>query len=263
VFECASAPFLQQIVFPRHWLTPVSHMTHGLVNSTLEANAILLVAGVGGLILLGGRLTLRDLGLRTDGIGPAVCFAFVLWAWVNLFDIAYLLAVHMPMSLHSTWTKPGVLPTCGAFVAQIFGNALYEEIVFRGFLTVQVAILLRRLGKVPALVLGIVLTQAVFALIHVPLEIRMHHTAAQIWPLLAQLFQTGVALAVIYLATNNLLIAVGAHALSNSIMLIFADPHGFIDDHSGLLYLGPALALIAVSYSLDEARSSAIWGIDD
>jgi uncharacterized protein len=247
--ECASTPFFQQVVFPHHWLTPLSHLTHGLVNATLQANAIVLIVGVGGLILWAGRLRLRDLGLAAPAIGPAVGFTFLLWVCINLLDVGCLLVAHAPLTLHPTWTSPGVLHTCGDFLAQIFGNALYEEILFRGFLTVQLVLLLRRLGKVPALVLGVVVAQAVFALIHVPLEIRTHHTWAQIWLLLPQLFATGVALAVIYLATNNLLIAVGAHALANCIMLVCTDPRGFIDDHSGLLYTGLALVVIAISYA--------------
>jgi uncharacterized protein len=247
VLECASTPFFQQVVFPHHWLTPLSHMTHGLVNATLQANAMLLIVGVGGLILWAGRLRLRDLGLPAPAIGPALRFALLLWVCINLFDVGRLLVAHAPLALHPTWTDPGVLHTCGAFIAQIFGNALYEEILFRGFLTVQLVLLLRGLGKVPALVLGLVLAQAVFALIHVPLEIRTHHTWAEIWLLLPQLFVTGVALAVIYLATNNLLIAVGAHALANCIMLVCTDPHGFIDDHSTLLYVGLALVFVAIS----------------
>jgi uncharacterized protein len=261
VLECAFALSFQLIVFPQHWLTPLSRLTHGLVNATLQANAILLIVVVGGLILLAGRLRLRDLGLRAEAIGPAVGFTLLLWVCVNLFDIGYLLVARMPISLHPTWTKPGVLRTCGAFIAQIFGNALCEEILFRGFLTIQLVMLLRRLGKAPALVLGVVLAQAVFALIHIPLEIRTHHSWAEIWLLLPQLFATGVPLAVIYLATNNLLIAVGAHALSNTIMLICTDPHGFIDDHSALLYIGLALAFVAFSYG--TRRESVRAPVDD
>jgi uncharacterized protein len=261
VLECAFALSFQLIVFPHHWLTPLSHLTHGLVNATLQANAILLIVVVGGAILLAGRLTLRDLGLRAEAIGPAVGFTLLLWVCINLFDVGYLLVAHLPVSLHPTWTKPGVLHTGGAFIAQIFGNALCEEILFRGFLTIQLAILLRRLGKGPALVLGVVLAQAVFAVIHVPLEIRMHHSWNEIWLLLPQLFATGVPLAVIYLATNNLLIAVGAHALSNEIMLICADPHGFIDDHSALLYIGLSLVFIAISYGTRrESVKAAVDG---
>jgi hypothetical protein len=60
--EFLLATFFQFIVFPRHWFTPVSHATSGLINSTLLANAIALIVIVAGVILLGGRLRPKDLG---------------------------------------------------------------------------------------------------------------------------------------------------------------------------------------------------------
>src|SRR5580704_5607981 len=119
------------------------------------------------------------------------------------------------------WTKP--MENAGLFVGQIFGNALYEEIVYRGFLTVQVYLLLRRLGRNLAMVLAVVMVQAVFATIHIPMLIVAGHGWAEVVAILPQLFIMGVALAIIYLVTGNLLIAVGAHALADAYMQIPRD----------------------------------------
>jgi uncharacterized protein len=171
-----------------------------------------LIVIVGGVILAGTRLSLRDLGLRAAAVGPAVCFTLLLWACINLFDLSWLVIGHQPLTLHPDWTKPRVLHTSGTFIGQIFGNALFEEIVFRGFLTVQVMLLLRRLGGFPSALLAIVLVQAAFAAPHVLLLMREELPWSDLWPI----FVTGIALAVIYLLTDNLLMAVGAHALINS-----------------------------------------------
>jgi hypothetical protein len=70
------------------------------VNATLQANAIMLIAGVGGLTLLDARLTLLELGLRAQAIGSSVRFTFSLWVIINLFAIGYLLIRHKSISLH-------------------------------------------------------------------------------------------------------------------------------------------------------------------
>lgn len=232
---------LVQLYVPRRWLTPLSHATHGLMNATLQVGVVILLLEVGGLILLCGRLRFRDVGLRRGTLGPAVLFTLALWAAVNLLDLAYLYFAHTQLSFNATWTQHGLPRTLGDFLGQIFGNALCEEIVFRGFLMVQIVLLLRRLGAIPALVLGVVAAQAVFALGHVPLEMRLQHPLAELGWILPKLFVFGVGFAVIYLATDNLLMAVGAHALSNYGMLILAGPGS--EDHSEWLYLALALVL--------------------
>jgi membrane protease YdiL (CAAX protease family) len=59
--------------------------------------------------------------------------------------------------------------------------------------------------------------------------------------ILPQLFMVGVALAIIYFMTGNLLMAVGAHALADAYMQIPRDVTGFEDDFD---YLYIALALV-------------------
>jgi membrane protease YdiL (CAAX protease family) len=54
-----AAPFFNFVVFARHWFTPVSHATSGLINATLLANAILLITVVGEEIVWRGFLTVQ------------------------------------------------------------------------------------------------------------------------------------------------------------------------------------------------------------
>lgn len=236
------APFFQFIVFPRHWFTPVSHATSGLINSTLLANAIALIVVVGGVILLGGRLRPKDVGLAGGSLAAGVWFTLALWLTVNALLIIVELSQSTSFAFNEMWRKPGALRVIGDLISQIFGTALDEEIVFRGFLTVQVILLLRPLGKSAAFILGIVAVQLLFASVHVPLLLEKGQHWAEIWSGLPLLFVFGTGSALLYFLTGNLFVAVGTHALINAVVLVPADP--LPSSHAlDFLYLG--LALVA------------------
>lgn len=252
-------PFFNFIVFPEHWFTPLYHATGGLLNSTLSANLILLVAVVGGLIIAAGHLRPRDLGLEGTKIAPAVAFAVGLWALVNVGMAAYTFARGIPFALADEWSKPGPGPTIGAFIAQIFGNALYEETIYRGFLTVQLMLLFQAFGRTPAMWIAAAAAQGVFAVIHVPMLLAHGQNWAQIGPDILSIYIIGLGLVAIYLSTNNLFIAVGVHALANEYMLI---PRNVLPIHDSIgnvgfsaIYLGLAL-LAAILWRL--ARSPGL-----
>ncbi len=236
------APFFQFIVFRRHWFTPVSHATSGLINSTLLANAIALVIIVAGVILLGGRLRPKDVGLAGRSLVAGIGFTLALWLTVNAVLIIVELPQSTPFAFNDMWRKPGAQHVIGDLIAQIFGTALDEEIVFRGFLTVQVMLLLRPLGKSAAFILAIVVVQLLFASVHVPLLLEEGQHGAEIWSGLPLLFAFGTGFALLYFITGNLFVAVGTHALINAVVLIPSDP--LQSSHAlDFLYLG--LAIVA------------------
>jgi uncharacterized protein len=245
------------VVFPHHWLRPLSYATDGLLNVTFWANIMMLLTVVGGVIFMMGHLKPRDVGLRLADVRAGVLFTLVLWASVNLFVVVGVALKGASLALDPEWSKP--VANAGLFVGQIFGNALYEEIVYRGFLTVQVFLLLQKLGRNIAMVLAVVLVQAIFATIHVPMLIVAGHGWAEIVAILPELFIMGVALAIIYFVTGNLLMAVGAHALADAYMQIPRDATGYEDD---LGYLYVALALVFAMVLRARRRGSQAPAID-
>ncbi len=80
----------------------------------------------------------------------------------------------------------------------------------------------RRWRPVPALLVGVATSQAIFAATHIPQ--RLHHgvAGAELALHLVGLWCFGVALTAVWLRTRNLWIAVGVHALSNSPTFLFA-----------------------------------------
>lgn len=225
-----------QVVVPRHWMSPISHATYGLVSGNLQYNAFVLALEVGCIMLLAGRLRLSDIGLRSRDQWPAALSTLALWILLNIGVAASWLLRGQPLPLDPSWMTPSA--AVAKLIGQPFGNALAEETVFRGFLTVQFIILFRRFGRFAAVSGGVILAQAIFAFIHVPMLLRTGVQWRQMPSILTALFAVGVMLACIYALTRNLFVAVGAHALNDAVTLSFASPihsgHDFDLSLSGL-----------------------------
>jgi hypothetical protein len=167
-------------------------------------------------------------------------FILFLWAIVNGAVLCYTLWRSIPLALNPAWAKPTA--NAGRFIAQLFGNALYEEVVYRGFLTVQLVLLLmRRLPRIPALSIAAVAVQAIFAGIHIPMLIASGNSWPTILSIMPTLFVAGLVLAAIYLLTGNLFVAIGVHALTDAFMLIPRDSAGLGDFTYLLVGLAGAL----------------------
>jgi membrane protease YdiL (CAAX protease family) len=253
----AEAPFFNFVVFPQHWLTPLSRATSGLIDVTLQANLIIIAVVVFGLIFAAAGLRPADVGWRSNKLPAAILFTLGLWAVANLLVIAGAAFQGLPLAFDESWTKSGATRTFGDFLAQIFGNALGEETIFRGFLTVQLMLILRPLGKTAAAATAVIVVQVFFASIHIPM-LREHGVSwTDILETLPGLGLAGVGLAIVYFATGNLFIAVGIHALADAYMLI-ARNSLHIDDNFGFVYLGLGLvAALVWRFAMPRFRRAA------
>jgi membrane protease YdiL (CAAX protease family) len=104
----------------------------------------------------------------------------------------------------------------GALLAQLFGNALAEETIYRGFLLPQTWLKLP-IAQHPGwrLLLTVLISQGVFALSHIPNRIFNGMPITAMAPDMLILLAFGLYFTFLYLRTGNLFIAVGVHALVN------------------------------------------------
>jgi len=192
--------------------------THGLVDEALLCSAAALLVIVGGVLFGIGRLKPRDVGLLVARVPLALAVTLTLWVLAQLAALIISLIHTGGITLHHDWGENQPSWVFGGLIGQLFGNALFEETAYRGFLLAQIYLLLAAGSAWSAktrLIAAVAISQAFFALMHIP--IRLHReTAPQALPLnlLATVF-VGIFFCWVYLRTRNLLIAVGVHALIN------------------------------------------------
>ena len=203
------------VVFRSTWLDPVARATHGWIQPTLVVNAGLIVLLIAGVLGLGGRLSPRRLIGPLKQAVPALLWTCGLWG-ITQFVGVVVLAIQSGLMFDPSWNTYGVSWVLGGLLAQLAGNALFEEIAYRGFLLPQAYRRLRAIRR-PALRIfaAVLISQAVFALIHIPNRIYTALPLASYPMDLLRLLGLGALFAVIYLRTGSLLLAVGIHALLN------------------------------------------------
>ncbi len=142
----------------------------------------------------------------------------ILWLIMHGALLALFVLQGEPLRLHEDWAEVGTLTLVGMLISQLFGNALAEEIVFRGFLLSQLYIKFRgdrTSARGGALVKALILSQAIFSLMHLPIRLYNDIEGAALVFDLLRTFVFGVFFALIYLRTRNLFVVVGVHALAN------------------------------------------------
>jgi membrane protease YdiL (CAAX protease family) len=193
--------------------------TGGLVDEALLCSAAALLVIVGGILFGTGRLRPRDVGLAVRRLPLALLITLVLWALAQLAALVVGLIHTGDVALRPAWAAGQASATVGHLMGQLLGNALFEEVAYRGFLLAQLYLLLgARSGWSPTtrLAVAAAVSSGFFALMHIP--VRLHQGAAP-HDLPLNLLATvvfGVFFCWIYLQTRNLFIAIGVHALVNT-----------------------------------------------
>lgn len=218
------APFAAFYVFyGQAWQASIYTLTYGIVAEDLLFN-ILSVCLVLFFIKTVGKLRLRDLGLGAS-LPRALLFTTLLWTLTQLSLALYQLATAGQISWNGLWNNPAEAVMVERIVSQLFGNALYEEIVWRGFIFVQLFLFLKGRRTKRPLLTSLLISQIFFALMHIPFQLITQGSSLTELPF--WLLATGVAgviFAVLYLKTQNLFVAVGFHALFNEPTQLFAPP---------------------------------------
>jgi membrane protease YdiL (CAAX protease family) len=223
--EIAFALLAVFVLFPSGILKVFAAPTGGLITATLVANFISLVVVVGLVLCLIGGLRLSDLGLRGSDVPIAVVLTISVWIGANAIEAAWQAVADGTVSWGGEWRGLDVTAVIGALLAQLFGNALYEEILFRGVLLRQTYWRLEttRLTNLQTLAIAIAISQSLFALIHLPILLSGGLSPIAAFSRLPAIFVAGSAFAVLYARSDNLMLCVDIHALANKPTLLVTD----------------------------------------
>jgi membrane protease YdiL (CAAX protease family) len=132
------------------------------------------------------------------------------------------------LTLEIDRTEAGNL--AGLLLAQLLGNALAEETLFRGFLFVQIAAMfLRRMPNRPATcgVVAGLLSSILFSLAHLPHRIGINGGYADYSAMATDqgwLVVWGCVYCWLYARTSNLWFVIGVHALANARTMLIVPP---------------------------------------
>lgn len=211
----------------------------GLINETLVANLLLLAIVVVSLLFGLGRLRPSDVGLHRQQIVPALLGGVIFWVGLQLVALVTAL-VSGSLAVNPLWHDKNGAAVAGTLISEIFGNSLYEEIVFRGLLFVQLLLYFSRFPrKWLGFTLALALSQAVFALTHLPNRIWvLDMTLLDTLSSLESVFTVGLLLTLVYWRTQNLLWVVAVHALHNEPTFVIAVPNAVLGYTTQLFMVG-------------------------
>ena len=207
------------------WLRVVESATRGTVTGglllCLAAVAILL-----SLILLAGRIKLDDVGLHRDYLGRGIGVVAMIWGASQVIGVLPRVVANRPVLLDRTFEYGSRWELAGQFLSAL-GNATLEEIAFRGFLLVQLYLLLNRNNRneEAAMTWASIVTVLVGSLAMLPrtlpypsLEVAATDQAI--------LILGGLFLCWLYFRTGNLFFVIGVHALLIAPSPVVAGPRG-------------------------------------
>lgn len=213
MLDCVTVACINLIVFPSNVLEIFPRVTAGLINETLVVNLIMIAGLVYLLMIRCGKLTWADLGMKKGRLLAGFAATVVLWLATEAINAAVSLLFSGSINWSSVWETYGFSVVIGSFIAQVFGNALFEELAFRGFLMSQIG------KKIPEgrwwTVIAVLVSQALFGLIHIPNRLYMGVEPDQMLLSIIMPAVLGIFFCVIYLVTDNLFFAIGVHALIN------------------------------------------------
>lgn len=234
------------VFFAGNAFRPLASATGGLLTGSLIANLVFIAVLVGLIILFGGKLRLSDLGLAPRRLPADLLAALGLWSAAQMIHLIAGWWTSGVVAINPEWVERGAGFMLGLLLMQIVGNALFEEIAYRGFLLPQLYLRLTRLAAHPwaRLLIALLLSQAAFALSHIPNRIYLGMPAAEIGADLLMLLGWGAFYSLIYLRSGSLLLVVAVHALGNAPTTIFATAPRLAGGGESLLIY--TLALLAI-----------------
>jgi len=209
------------VFFAGNTFRPLASATGGLFTGSLLANLVFIGVLVILIILRFGGLRPYDVGFIPRHIPYGVIVTVGVWGAAQLIHMAAGMVAYGSIAFSSEWVNPAFM--IGMMLTQIFGNALFEEIAYRGFMFPQLYLRMTRLKARPwvRLALALLISQGLFALSHIPNRIYLGMKPNEILLDQFMLLGWGTLYTLIYLRTDNLFIVVGIHALGNTPTTLF------------------------------------------
>lgn len=196
-------------LFKIHFFAPITKSTNYFIQSTLVAN-LLSLSVFSVLIFVIGKQNLPSIWLTKEKLKTAILSIFFIWLLSQIITIVSTFFNNGDIVLV---TRFNVLT--GSLLGQLFGNATFEELIYRGIFFLQLYILLKtKTSNKKAIIISIIASQFLFAIMHIPNRLLINQVD-NLTTELVGLFVAGVILTIIFIRTKNLAFVIGVHTLLN------------------------------------------------
>ncbi|MEO8293924.1 MAG: CPBP family glutamic-type intramembrane protease [Gemmatimonadota bacterium] len=206
------------------WVRVIDLASRGVVSAEFIAIMAAVVITLAVILLL-GRIRLDDLAFNPDYAARGIAIAVMIWSAAQVIGVIPRVVANRPVLLDpafeygSRWAMAGDLLTALA-------RATLEETVFRGFLFIQLYLLLARQAvrlqnRIPLAASGVALASILVAL---PQGISLQVTQ-QASLHLGIIVAFSLFLTWIFFRTRNIFFTIGVHALLLAPTSIVAGPH--------------------------------------
>ncbi len=211
-------PIVINWLFKIHFFSPFVKSTNYLLQSTLLAGIInIFIVSI--IVFYFGKLDLKSIWLTPNDIKIALFPLALIWVISNLAVILFGFLASGQILFIDRFNF-----FIGRFAGQIFGNAPFEEIVFRGVFFVQLYLLFKlKTSNNKAIILAVIFSEIFFATVHIPNRIWINKVDNLLFETLG-LFIAGIFLNLIFIYTRNLAYLIGIHAMANFPVIFFKAP---------------------------------------
>jgi len=171
-----------------------------------------------GFLLAIGKLHASDIGLVWSRLLPGLAITLLVWVFVQLIEMIVGLTLTGSVKINPKWVASGSLDILIIYTSFYIGNALVEEVAFRGFLLPQLYFKFKNNSKPQqAITFAVFVSLLMFSLYHIPnYIIRGLSIGSMLLGLFTSIY-TGLFYTLIYLRSKNLFFAAGVHSLANAL----------------------------------------------
>ncbi|MEO8199172.1 MAG: CPBP family glutamic-type intramembrane protease, partial [Gemmatimonadota bacterium] len=209
----------------RPWAGTTALMSHGLVTPLFLVTLIALGCALG-IILVVGRIRVEDVGLDPDYVGRGFGLVVMTWAAAQVVGVIPRVVANRPVVLDPVFEHGSRWELFGTLLTSL-GTASLEEIVFRGFLLIQIYLLLLRKPErsEQALYVATAVVLLLSSLAALPHDLPFASWRAAVEHELI-FAGGGLFLTWLFLRTRNIFFVIGVHALLLAPTPIVAGPTG-------------------------------------
>ena len=196
-------------LFTIGFFQPINAITHGVINATLVANGFsVLIFSL--IIIVLGKNNWPSMWIDMEKLKFAFILIFIIWFISQLSMFAYTLYHNQEILFIDNITIK-----VGNILAQLLGNSLFEEMIYRGVFFIQIyLVLISKFSERISICCAILISSILFAINHIPHRLMVYEVDNLFIDISGLIF-VGILITIIFIKTENLAFVIGFHALMN------------------------------------------------